>query len=171
MLKTDIEMIIPTSLDGDRILALARKIELFLPGDFDVIEELWTEFSAKGDRDSHYHFIAAQAGNDFVGFACYGQRPLTDGTFDLYWIGVDQHQQGRGIGKALIHIVEEHISKRYGGRLLIAETEGKPSFEPTRSFYLSAGYELEARVRNFYRPGEDLVIFTKHLVSIGQKGD
>jgi GNAT superfamily N-acetyltransferase len=162
MPETNIEIMIPALTEGERLLELARKIELFLPGDFEVIEELWTEFAAKGDGGSHYHFIVARHGEDFLGFACYGQRPLTEGTFDLYWIGVDQRQQGRGIGKALIHIVEEHVRER-GGRLLIAETEGKPSFEPTRRFYLSAGYELEARIRDFYRPGEDLVIFTKRL--------
>ena len=170
MSETDIEIVIPAQADGHRLLELARKIELFQPGDFDVIEELWLEFAAKGDGDSHYHFIIARMGEALLGFACYGQRPLTDGTFDLYWIGVDQHQQGRGIGKTLIRAVEEHI-RECSGRMLIAETEGKPSFEPTRRFYLSAGYELEARIRDFYRPGDDLVIFTKHLSSIGQKGD
>jgi GNAT superfamily N-acetyltransferase len=162
MSETQIEIIIPAPTQGERLLALAHKIELFLPGDFDVIEELWTEFAAKGDSDSHYHFIVAQQDDGFLGFACYGQRPLTEGTFDLYWIGVDQRQQGRGVGKALMRVVEQHVRER-GGRLLIAETEGKPSFEPTRRFYLSAGYELEASIRDFYRPGEDLVIFTKRL--------
>ena len=162
MPETNIEIMIPALADGERLLELAREIELFLPGDFEVIEELWVEFAAKGDSDSHYHFIVARQGEDFLGFTCYGKRPLTEGTFDLYWIGVDQRRQGHGIGKALMRVVEEHVRER-GGRLLIAETEGKPSFEPTRRFYLSAGYELEARIRDFYRPGEDLVIFTKRL--------
>lgn len=162
MSDNNIEIVIPVPEDDERILALTRKIELFLPSDFEVIEELWSEFAAKGDKDSHYHFIAAQQGDEFLGFACYGARPLTEGTFDLYWIGVDQRQQGRGIGKALIRIVEARVCER-GGRLLIAETEGQPSFEPTRRFYLSAGYELEARIRDFYRPGNDLTIFTKRL--------
>jgi len=162
MLETGIEIVIPTCEDGGRVLDLARAIDLFLPPDFDVIEELWNEFAAQGDEGSHYHFIVARQGDDFLGFACYGARPLTEGTFDLYWIGVDRHQQGRGIGKALIGVVETRVRER-GGRLLIAETEGKPSFEPTRRFYLSVGYALEARIRDFYRLGEDLTIFIKRL--------
>jgi GNAT superfamily N-acetyltransferase len=75
---------------------------------------------------------------------------------------VGQDQQGRGIGKILLGEVEDQV-RTQGGRILIAETEGKPTFEPTRRFYLSAGYELEARIRDFYRPGEDVVIFTKRL--------
>ena len=97
-----------------------------------------------------------------LGFACYGQRPLTHGTFDLYWIAVDGKLRGRGLGKTLLAEVEKQVRAR-GGRLLIAETEGKPDFNPTRLFYLAAGYTLEARIRDFYRPGEDLVMFTKAL--------
>ena len=159
--KIEIEVVTPRRADGARLLDLARRIELFLPGDFEVIEELLREFSAEGSQ-SHYQFVVARTEDAFLGFACYGQRPLTEGTFDLYWIGVDSQEQGRGIGKALIQTVEERVRER-GGRLLIAETEGQPSFEPTRRFYFSAGYEMEACIHDFYRPGGDLVIFTKHL--------
>jgi GNAT superfamily N-acetyltransferase len=165
MSETNIEIIVPTPTDSERIIGLARGIELFNAGDVDIIQELWTEFIEKGETDSWYHFVAAREQNGdrkFVGFACYGQRPLTEGTFDLYWIGVGQDQQGRGIGKILLGEVEDQV-RTQGGRILIAETEGKPTFEPTRRFYLSAGYELEARIRDFYRPGEDVVIFTKRL--------
>jgi ribosomal protein S18 acetylase RimI-like enzyme len=165
MPETNIEIIVPTPADSERILGLARGIDLFQAGDIGVIQELWTEFVEKGDLQSWYHFIAAREQGGYgtiLGFACYGQRPLTEGTFDLYWIGVDGNQRGRGIGKILLGEVEEQVRTR-NGRLLIAETEGKSSFTPTRRFYLSAGYTLEARVRDFYRPGEDLVMFTKRL--------
>jgi len=162
MPEANIEIIIPAPADGERILRLARNIDLFEEHDVDVIQELWTEFTEKGNTLSWYHFIAAQADGEILGFACYGQRPLTQGTFDLYWIGVDGNQRGRGIGKSLLNDVEEQVRAR-GGRLLIAETEGKPSFNPTRRFYLSAGYILEARIRDFYKPDEDLVVFTKRL--------
>jgi len=165
MPETNIEIIVPMPTDSERLLGLARSIDLFNTSDIDVIQELWTEFVEKGEAHSWYHFVAAKEQNGdgkIVGFACYGQRPLTEGTFDLYWIGVDGNQQGRGIGKILLREVEDQAHAR-GGRLLIAETEGKPAFEPTRGFYLSAGYALEARICDFYKPGEDLVIFTKRL--------
>lgn len=162
MTQAEIKIIIPPADAGPKLLEMARTVELFFPADFDVIQELWDEFAAKGDTASHYHFLIAQQADDLLGFACYGRRPLTESTFDLYWIGVAQQQQGRGIGKALAQAVEVGVQAQ-GGRLLIAETEGKPSFEPTRRFYLSAGYEIEARIRDFYRPGEDLFIFTKRF--------
>jgi ribosomal protein S18 acetylase RimI-like enzyme len=162
MTRPEFEIVIPTPDAGPKLLQMAHSVALFLPDDFDVIQELWDEFAAKGDAASHYHFVTAQQADEILGFACYGRRPLTEATFDLYWIGVSQQHQGRGIGKALSHVVEDSI-RAMGGRLLIAETEGKPSFEPTRRFYLSAGYEIEARIRDFYRAGEDLFIFVKRL--------
>jgi GNAT superfamily N-acetyltransferase len=160
---SNVEIIVPAPADGQRILALARGIKLFEPHDIATVEELWTEFATKGDAQSWYHFLAARREGQLLGFACYGQRPLTEGTYDLYWIGVAQKAHGQGIGKGLLKEVENRVRCGRGGRLLIAETAGKPDFEPTRKFYLAAGYELEARVRDFYKPGDDLVIFTKRF--------
>jgi ribosomal protein S18 acetylase RimI-like enzyme len=162
MPATNIEIVIPTPADGEHVLRLARGISLFEASDIETIQELWTEFATKGDEASWYHFLVSRSGEEILGFACYGQRPLTEGTFDLYWIGVGQSQQGRGVGKTLIGEVENRVRSQ-GGRLLIAETAGKEAFEPTRRFYLSAGYELEARIRDFYKLGDDLVIFTKRF--------
>ena len=162
MPETHLEINLPTPADGENLLRLARGISLFEASDIETIQELWTEYASKGDEASWYHFLVSRLDGEILGFACYGQRPLTEGTFDLYWIGVGQNQQSRGIGKALISEVEKSVRSK-GGRLLIAETAGKAAFEPTRRFYLSAGYELEARIRDFYKPGDDLVIFTKRF--------
>jgi len=162
MPATNFEIVVPTLADGEHLLRLARGIKLFEASDLETIEELWTEFATKGDEASWYHFLVSRSEGEVLGFACYGQRPLTEGTYDLYWIGVGQNQQSRGLGKALIAEDEKKV-RGAGGRLLIAETAGKEAFEPTRRFYLAAGYELEARIRDFYQPGDDLVIFTKRF--------
>jgi ribosomal protein S18 acetylase RimI-like enzyme len=33
-----------------------------------------------------------------AGYICYGRRPLTEGTYDLYWIAVDPGIHGKGLG-------------------------------------------------------------------------
>lgn len=120
------------------------------------------EFASKGDIESWYHFLAAYQTNTVVGFACFGRRPLTEGTFDLYWIATDRNHHRQGIGEGLIRAVEEKV-KGLKGHMLIAETAGKPEFDPTRNFYLGIGYQLEGRLKDFYAPGDDLMIFTKHF--------
>ena len=161
MPPTDLEISVPAPADGERLLGLARGIDLFDAEDVETIQELWTEFITKGDK-SWYHFLVARAGDEIRGFAAYGRRPLTEASFDLYWIGTGQQFQGQGIGKKLLRRVEDEVRK-LGGKLLIIETAGRPVFEPTRQFYLHAGCDLEARIRDFYSPGDDLVIYTVHL--------
>jgi ribosomal protein S18 acetylase RimI-like enzyme len=96
------------------------------------------------------------------GYVCYGPTPLTQGTYDLYWIAVDSHCHGKGYGQALMRAVEQDVFSR-GGRLLLIETSSQQTYEGTIRFYNRAGYELAGRIRNFYRPNDDKLIFSKEF--------
>lgn len=106
--------------------------------------------------------IVQKEADQILGYACYGPRSLTSGTFDLYWIAVDSTVRRGGVGRRLLAACEQAV-KNLGGRLLVLETSGMPTYVPTRNFYLSTGYTLEATIKDFYSQGDDLVIFTKHL--------
>ncbi len=96
------------------------------------------------------------------GYACYGPTPLTQGVYDLYWIVVDPVAQGKGLGRLLTRYVERDVIRR-GGRMLLIETSSQESYVPTVRFYERTGYQLAARIRNFYRIGDDKLIFSKDL--------
>jgi GNAT superfamily N-acetyltransferase len=161
--ESGIQVGIPSPADGERILGLARGIQLFTPEDVETIRELWTEFVTKGDEKSWYHFFVARQGEEIVGFGCYGRRALTEATWDYYWMGVAQELQGKGIGKQLMEYVKAAVKAR-GGKLLLIETAGKPQFEPTRQFYFRyPGVNLEARIKDFYAEGDDLFIYVIRL--------
>ena len=97
-----------------------------------------------------------------MGYYCIGPTPATTGTFDLYWIAIDPTVQGRGLGAALIAHAEQIIRER-GGRLIVAETSSQPKYEPTRGFYLKRGYLQLARIKDYYRGGDDLIIYGKYI--------
>ena len=100
-----------------------------------------------------YLFLLAVDDNDQpIGYACYGPTPLTDGTFDLYWIAVAADLSGKGIGTSLLQAVEEDI-KRRNGRMLIIETSSGEEYTKTRQFYLKNDYPLAEAIKDFYRPG------------------
>ncbi len=149
-------------LDGPQIRSLTAQIELFNPEEVACVEELWNEYRFKGMKTSGYHFLIARHQQQVVGFACYGLRPLTHGAYDLYWIAVSPEYKRQGIGRQLLERVEQDI-RLQGGRLIFVETSGQPKYQPARDFYLGTGYEQEATIREFYKPGDDLVIFTKRL--------
>lgn len=115
-----------------------------------------------------YEFAVAAAANDpegrAVGYACFGLNPMSDGVFDLYWIAVDRRAQGSGVGRALLTHVESVVAGR-GGRSVMIETGGKASYAPTRAFYLACGYREVARLLDFFRVGDDKLMYEKRLSS------
>ena len=155
-----LEIFVPAAADGADIAALARAIRLFSAEDVAVVDELWQAFLEKGAEASGYHWLAARADGEMAGFAVFGPRALTRSAFDLFWIGVSDRMQGQGIGRALLREVDTRV-QALGGTLLIIETEGRAEYAPTRAFYERTGCPLEARIRDFYSPGNDLYVYTR----------
>jgi ribosomal protein S18 acetylase RimI-like enzyme len=151
-------MIVETAKPDDRqgILAVTAHIDIFTHEEKDTVRELWDE------QEKGYNFLVARDGERILGYSCFGERALTEGTYDLFWIAVDPSARRLGVGKALLRQSESEVKAR-GGRLLVLETSGMVKYEPTRAFYLTSGYEQEAVIRDFYKPGDDLVIFTMHF--------
>ncbi len=106
--------------------------------------------------------LDSSSGEGVLGYYCIGPTPATDGTFDLYWIATKPSVHGKGIGRALNAHAEELIRSREG-KLIIAETSSTARYDKTRSFYVNAGYEEVARIRDYYRAGDSLVVFGKYL--------
>ena len=152
----------PLAADGAQIHAITAGTAVFNQEEVECVDKLWEEYRARGPEKSGYFFLIDKEGEHVLGYACFGPRALTDRTYDLYWIAVDPQVRGGGIGKRLLAACEEAIRK-LGGRLLIVETSGLEKYAPTRGFYQVTGYLLEATLKDFYRDGDDLVIFTKRL--------
>jgi D-alanine-D-alanine ligase len=148
---------------GDRepIERLLRATGMFIPEEVDVALEL-VEIGLGLREGEGCHFILAEEAGRLAGYACYGRCLMTDATWDLYWVAVDPAMQGRGIGVRLVRAVEE-ACREAGARLLIIETAGKPEYEPTRAFYARIGYPEHARVKDYYRDGDDKIFYSKRL--------
>ncbi len=88
---------------------------------------------------------------------------MTDRCWNMLLLAVHPAEQRRGTGAALVAAVEREAAAR-GARLILVETSGLPDFDGTRAFYRRCGYREEARIRDFYRDGEDKVVFRKRLM-------
>jgi ribosomal protein S18 acetylase RimI-like enzyme len=161
-LSIALEIGVPEAGEAERIIAIARDAGVFSTEEVDVVQELVQEHFQLGAERSGYYFIVARDERDLLGFACYGPRPLTIGTFDLYWIVVAPRLGQRGIGTILLERVT-HDVRTAGGRLLVAETSGLPAYLPAREFYDRHRFMRVASIADFYAPGDDLVLFVKGL--------
>ena len=70
--------------------------------------------------------------------------------------------QGKGIGTDLLDYVETAVQAQHG-HLIIIETSSQEKYLPTRNFYLKNGYAIAAQIKDFYRRGDDRVIFVKYF--------
>ncbi|MCX7590951.1 MAG: GNAT family N-acetyltransferase [Kiritimatiellae bacterium] len=145
--------------DAESILRIVESSGVFRLHEIDVAREVLHESLSAGPA-GHYQSYTAVAGNRVAGWICFGPTPCTEGTFDIYWIVVDPNVQRRGTGSALLARAEAEIRRR-NGRLSIIETSSRAVYEPARTFYVRHGYKEGARVRNFYGPGDDKVVFVK----------
>ncbi len=113
-------------------------------------------------EQSGYYVLVAEINFVVAGYISYGPVPLTEGTWDVYWIAVARQKREQGTGAALLEAAEQKI-RAAGGRLALIETSSLPSYEPTRRFYARHGYEEIARVPDFYAVGDDKLLLQKRL--------
>ena len=145
--------------DRQAVRALVESTEFFRADEIDIAVELVDERLARGSA-SGYEFIFAELDTALAGYACYGPIPCTTASFDLYWIAVDPRHQRHGVGRALMAAVESRVAA-LGGQRIYIDTSGKEQYAPTRAFYERNGFSCEARLQDFYAPGDDRVIYVK----------
>ena len=149
--------------DKKALMTIAEAISLFRPQELEELGSMLVEYF-NGNLGSDHFWITYDDGGP-VGVAYYAPEPYADGTWNLYFIAVHPERQGEGLGAKLMRHVEQILAER-GERLLLVETSGLPNFERIRAFYHKQGYEEEARIREFYRAGDDKIIFRKILVAL-----
>jgi ribosomal protein S18 acetylase RimI-like enzyme len=123
---------------------------LVITGEEDEQEE---EQEQGGDGPGHPRLL---------GYVCFGATPMTQATFDLYWIIVAAEARGRGVGRQLLEATERHLAAR-GARILRVETSSLEGEGGAARFYDRAHYVRSGVIAGFYRPGDDLITFTKTL--------
>jgi len=146
--------------DVQRIVEAAG---LFGPDDRWFIERMVHEHLETGLADGH-GFLLDVDGEDAVGVVNWRPKHGGDAVWDLTMIAVLPGLQGHGRGAAMMRHVEEALAAS-GQRLLLVETSSTAQYDGTRAFYRRVGYDEEARVRDYWGDGDDLVLFRKRLAT------
>jgi ribosomal protein S18 acetylase RimI-like enzyme len=111
---------------------------------------------------SDYELLVATVDDVIRGYVCFGRTPMTQSTYDLYWIVVHEQARGKGLARALVAAMEAVLRDRGGGQVRVetSETEG---YGAARHLYERLNYLETARLINFYAPDDALIIYYKHL--------
>lgn len=147
--------------DEAALLAVAEATGLFQPHELEDLSGMLHEH-LDGNSEGEDCWVVDEDSSKLIGAAYYAPEQCAEGVWNLYFIGVHPNHQGKGLGTALLRHVEQALVER-GERLLLVETSGLDNFELTRLFYRRKGYEEEALIRDFYKAGDDKVVFRKAL--------
>lgn len=66
----------------------------------------------------------------------------------------------RGVGALLLARMEEELAGQ-GGGIIYVDTSSTPGYDRARSFYGKNGYRAACVLTDFYRDGDDRVIYRK----------
>lgn len=134
---------------------------LFGAEDIDIVAQLLGNYFTTPDLG---HLCLVSANTATLDAIAYAQpNPAADRLWYLTMIAVHPNSQRSGSGSALLRAVESELLTR-NQRLLLVETSALPAYESARRFYQRAGYDEEARVRDFHEDGDDMVLFSKRLL-------
>ena len=153
-----------TPSDASTVVALAVASGLFGPDDAPVVEGLMDDYVSRTSAVGHRCVLDTDDAGHPRGVAYYEPAAAADRTWYLTMIAVTVDRQGSGIGRGLMAHVEQDLRSQ-DQRLLLVETSGVEDFARTRAFYDACGYDREARVRDYYATGDDMVLFRKALHS------
>lgn len=150
--------------DIDTIKQIAIDTNMFEPDGVTFFDKMITGALDGTMHDNHW--LVAQHDSQVVAAAYYAPEPFSDRMWNLYFISVAPHHQGHGIGGVLLDHIEQQLRGRGGAtaRVLIVETSSTDRYLRTRHFYRRHEYVEEARIRQFYGPHDDKIVFWKSLI-------
>lgn len=152
-------MIKETTIDHkEKLLSIIEASGQFDEGGIAHVRQTLEDYLA--DPGSALWFTACEG--EPVGVAYCVPEPVCVGTWNLLMLWIEDGQEGKGYGTALISRIERELTEM-GARLLIVETSGTDEFQFARAFYEKRGFELAARIKEFFDEGDDKLVYTKRI--------
>ena len=148
--------------DRQLVLEVIHSTGMFTKEEEQVASEVIDVCLTKSGQQDYVIVVIENEQGAIAGYMCYGPTPMTEGVVDLYWMAVHPGKHRQGYGKALIQWLEKAVHEKKG-RLIVIETSSRDKYATTRNFYQRLGYLENARIRDFYRPGDDLLIYCKYF--------
>jgi len=148
----------------DRILEIAVKTQVFSAQEIEILREVAGDYVKRPDEN--YSLITVHDQSDLAGFIIFGRTPLTENTWDLYWLALDPVCHGRGLGMQLMNDLFARTGTQQGRRAVIRiETSSRPEYARARQLYLRSGFLQAGRIDHFYQSNDHLMIYSKQLSS------
>jgi ribosomal protein S18 acetylase RimI-like enzyme len=145
--------------DRHSLFSLVAGISNFNPEEIELAREVISD--AFASEKNGYHLLTAVDSDELLlGFICYGPIPISDKRWDLYWIAVAPRQARGGIGSRLLAAMETKLG---AGTRVYVDTSSTAGYAAARAFYERHGYHAVCTFPDFYREGDDKIVYCKDL--------
>src|SRR3954469_13258822 len=91
--------------DRSGVFRILENAGNFTPGEVAIALELIDEWLELGEHSGYLTYVlesAGDEGSEVLGYVSFGPTPLTESTYDLYWIAVDKSKHRGGVGKRVV---------------------------------------------------------------------
>lgn len=156
----------PITLDDvPAVRSLAIDTGMFKPEEAGFVDDM-VPGAIDGTMPENHWVVSTDEHGRVRGAAYFAPEPFSDRLWNLYFIAVDPSVQSGGIGGALVNYVVKQLLERgeASARVLLVETSSTEQYKRTRAFYPRHGFVEEARIRDFYGPANDKVVFWRSLL-------
>ncbi len=143
--------------DTEGLKKVVDSSELF-PSDY--LEEMISDYFNNPDTQDIWFTCVDNEKQVAIGY-CVPEK-LTEGTYNLLALGVSQDMQRKGIASQMMSYIEQQL-KQKDGRILIVETSSDDAQIGARQFYHKIAYTQAAVIKDFWKEGEDKIVFLKKL--------
>lgn len=144
-----------------KMIEAAVKTGVFRPKEIDVLGELIDEMLS--NKETTYRTLSINEGERLAAFAIFGRTPLTDFSWDVYWLVVSPMDQGKGLGGKIMEEAERIMTDSSLNAVIRVETSTRKEYSGARKFYLGKGYREVGIIEDFYSHRDGLVIYAKNI--------
>jgi ribosomal protein S18 acetylase RimI-like enzyme len=144
--------------DRAQLIDIIKQQVNFLQCEIDIATEVID--ATFNPADDYQALAAVDKEQHVLGFISFGPIPLTENRFDIYWIAVDPAKGRHGIGTLLLREMEKRLQQAGSGHIYV-ETSSTKGYTPAQLFYEKNNYQLISQLKDFYRNGDDRMIFRK----------
>jgi len=153
-----------TFQDKDSVLDLLKRTQTFNESELRTAMEVFDDAVLWIQENEYQSFCGVCDGGRIVGYICFGQIPMTDCNYDIYWIAIDRDRFRMGIGSKLLSFIESIVVKNKGRKIYL-DTSSTEKYSAARSFYAKHGYRIVSVLEDYYCRGDHKVIFMKDIDS------
>src|SRR4030042_4057782 len=92
--------------DREKLYSMLVETQVFTGEEIEVAMELIDIVLKDPNQEDYRIDCVANEEDQAIGYVCYGPVPMTQGTFDLYWISLDPRSPGQGGGSNLLPFLD-----------------------------------------------------------------